>query len=210
MKKYMDKLKAKIYFNTNLFVFLLVLVLVGVGAGAILSLILNESDKKLVTEYLNNFMTSVSNGNFQFNISFFNTMIFTLGFALIIWIFGISIVGILLILPFLFIKSFVLGFSIGSILINFKFKGVIVALIYVVPHHVINILIYILVSAYSIMISYRLISSMKCKKAFDFKVFMNRYTFILEFSLLILFATSLYEVFILPRLLGIVINLIKW
>ena len=205
----MDKLKAKIYFNTNLFVFLLVLVLVGVGAGAILSLILNESDKKLVTEYLNNFMTSVSNGNFQFNISFFNTMIFTLGFALIIWIFGISIVGILLILPFLFIKSFVLGFSIGSILINFKFKGVIVALIYVVPHHVINILIYILVSAYSIMISYRLISSMKCKKTFDFKVFMNRYTFILEFSLLILFATSLYEVFILPRLLGIVINLIK-
>lgn len=210
MKKYMDKLKIKIYFNKNLFVFLLVLVLVGVGSGTIFSLILNDGDKKLVTEYLNNFITSISNNKLEFSTSFFNTMIFTLGFALLIWIFGISIIGIVLILPFLFIKAFVLGFSIGSILINFKLKGIIVSLIYIVPHHVINILIYILVSAYAIMISYRLINSMKSKKAFDFKIFMSRYTFILGFSLVVLFITSLYEVFALPRFMSIVINLLKW
>ena len=209
MKKYMDKLKRRIYFNKNLFLFLIVLVLVGVGAGALFSLILSDGDKKLVTDYLNDFITNISKSNFNFNVSFFNTVIFTLGFALIIWLFGISIIGILFVLPFLFIKSFVLGFSIGSILINFKFKGILLSLAYVVPPHVVNIMVYILISAYSIMISYRLFNSMREKKNFDFKLFMNKYLFILLFSLSILFISSLYEVFVLPNIMHFIVNLIK-
>ena len=209
MKKYMDKLKQNIKFNKNLFIFLLVLILVGVGAGALFSMLLNESDKELVSNYLNSFFTNINNNNLQLNTSFLNTLIFTLGYALIIWIFGISIIGILLILPFLFIKAFVLGFSVGSILINFKFKGILISFIYIIPHHVINILIYILVSAYAIMISYRLISSMKNKKVFDFKIIMNRYTYILFFSLTILFSTSLYEALVMPKVLALVIKLLK-
>ena len=189
--------------------FLIVLVLVGVGAGALFSLILSDGDKKLVTDYLNDFITNISKSNFNFNVSFFNTVIFTLGFALIIWLFGISIIGILFVLPFLFIKSFVLGFSIGSILINFKFKGILLSLAYVVPHHVVNIMVYILISAYSIMISYRLFNSMREKKNFDFKLFMNKYLFILLFSLSILFISSLYEVFVLPNIMHFIVNLIK-
>ena len=209
MKKYLDKLKKKIYFNKNLFIFLLTLVLIGVASGAIFSLLLKDSDKKLVSDYLNEFMLNISNSKMQYKTYFFNNMIFTLGFSLIIWIFGISIIGIILILPFLFIKSFTLGFSIGSILANFKLKGIIISLIYIVPHHVINILIYILISAYAIMISYRMFQSMKDKKIFDFKIIMNKYTFILVFSLVMLFITCLYESFILPEILKLVANLLK-
>ena len=120
MRKYLDKLKRKLYFNKNLFVFLFVLVMVGLFAGALFSVILSDSDKKMVSDYLNNFLLGLSNDNLSLSISFFNTLFFTLGFALLIWIFGISIVGVILVLPFLFLKSFVLGFSVGSILVNFK------------------------------------------------------------------------------------------
>ena len=209
MKKYLDKLKRKVRFNKNLFVFLFVLVMTGLFAGALFSVILSDSDKKMVSDYLNNFLLNLSSGKINFNVSFFNTLIFTLGFALIIWIFGISIIGVLLVLPFLFFKSFILGFSVGSILINFKIKGVILSLIYIVPHHAINILVYILISAYSIMISYRMVTCMFKKKSFDFKLFMSKYSFILIFSLIILFITSLYESFILPYVLKFVFNLIK-
>ena len=61
----MDKLKRRIYFNKNLFLFLIVLVLVGVGAGALFSLILSDGDKKLVTDYLNDFITNISKSNFN-------------------------------------------------------------------------------------------------------------------------------------------------
>ena len=209
MKKYLDKLKKKLYFNKNLFVFLFVLVIVGLFAGALFSVILSDSDKKMVADYLNDFLLNLSKDELNTNISFFNTLIFTLGFTLLIWIFGISIVGVLLVLPFLFLKSFVLGFSVGSILINFKLKGIILSLLYIVPHHVINLLIYILVCAYSIMISYRMINCMKNKLKFDFKLFMSKYTFILFFSLFILLISSLYESFILPYVLKFAYNFIK-
>ncbi|MBR3230215.1 MAG: stage II sporulation protein M [Bacilli bacterium] len=209
MKKYLDKLKKKLYFNKNLFVFLFVLVMVGLFAGALFSVILSDSDKRMVSDYLNNFLLNLSIDKINFNISFFNTLIFTLGFALLIWVFGISIIGVLLVLPFLFLKSFVLGFSVGSILLNFKIKGIILSLIYIVPHHVINLLIYILICAYSIMISYRMVTCMCKKKNFDFKLFMSKYSFILIFSLIILFITSLYESFVLPYVLKFVFNIIK-
>ena len=209
MKKYLDKLKKKLYFNKNLFVFLFVLVMVGLFAGALFSVILSDSDKKMVSDYLNNFLLNLSSDKINFNISFFNTLIFTLGFALLIWIFGISIIGVLLVLPFLFLKSFILGFSVGSILLNFKIKGIILSLIYIVPHHVINLLIYILICAYSIMISYRMVTCMRKRKSFDFKLFMSKYSFILIFSFIILFITSLYESFILPCVLKFIFNLIK-
>lgn len=209
MKKYLDKLKRKLYFNKNLFVFLFVLVIVGLFSGSLLSVIISDSDKKLVYDYLNNFLLNISSDRFKINSSFFDFTIFNLGFTILIWILGISIIGVLFVLPFLFVKSFVLGFSIGSILINFKFKGSILALVYVVPHHVVNLAIYILVCAYSIMISYRMVFCMKNKKVFDFKLFIGKYSFILFFSLFILLFSSLYEVYILPYILKFVYNFIN-
>ena len=208
MKKYLDKLKKRLYFNKNLFVFLVVLVLVGVGAGSLFALILSDTDKHLVSTYLNKFLINISKGDFYFD-SVLNTLIFSLGFALIIWIFGISLVGILLILPFLFIKSFVLGFGIGNILVNFKARGILFSLIYIVPHNVINILIYILISAYAIMVSYRMLNCMKERKSFDFKLYMNRYSFVLIFSFFVLIISSLYECFVLPYFMKFVVNLLK-
>ena len=209
MKKNMDKLMKKLHFNKSLFVFLFVLVMIGLFSGALFSVVLSDTDKKMVSDYLNNFLVGLSNDDLNISNSFFNTSIFTLGFVLLIWIFGISIVGVLLVLPFLFFKSFILGFSIGSIFINYKFKGIVLALIYVVPHHVINLFIYIIICAYSIMISYRMIICMKNKKSFDFKKYIGKYSFILFFSLAVLVLTTIYEVFLLPYVLKFVFNLIK-
>lgn len=209
MKKYIDKLKNKIKINKNLFVFLLVLVIVGLAAGAVFSSILSSNDKNMVGEYLNNFFINVKNNQLNYNVSLINTLFFNLGFSLIIWLLGISVIGFIFILVFLFIKAFMLGFSIGSIILNFRFKGVLLALGYIIPHQVINILIYILISSYALIVSYRLISSFKGKKTFDFKSIMNQYFYILTFSLIILLFTSLYEVYIVPKIMKLFVILIK-
>lgn len=209
MKKYIDKLKNKIKINKNLFVFLLVLVIVGLAAGAVFSSILSSNDKNMVGEYLNNFFINVKNNQLNYNVSLINTLFFNLGFSLIIWLLGISVIGFIFILVFLFIKAFMLGFSIGSIILNFRFKGVLLALGYIIPHQAINILIYILISSYALIVSYRLISSFKGKKTFDFKSIMNQYFYILTFSLIILLFTSLYEVYIVPKIMKLFVILIK-
>lgn len=201
MKKYMDKLKENIHINKNLFVFLLVLVIVGITAGSLFSVLISNNDKTLVAGYLNDFLNNVKTNKLNYSNSLINTFIFTLGCGLLIWILGISVIGFFIVLFILFLKTFIIGFALGSILISFKFKGIIYSLIYIVPHHIINIFIFMLLSAYALMVSYKLISSLKAKKPIDFKIIMNRYLIILLFSSIVLIITSMYEVYIVPKLL---------
>lgn len=208
MKKYMDKLKSNIRINKNLFVFLVVIVAVGVASGSIFVTVLNDSDKIMVSDYLNNFLNNLNSNNLNYNGTLINTLIFTLGLAILIWILGISVIGFALILLFLFIKAFSLGFSVASIIINFNFKGILIALAYVVPHHIINLMIYLLISSYALVLSYRLISSFTKKKNFDFKGIFNRYLFIIVFSLIVLFFSVLYEVYLAPSLINMIVNIL--
>ena len=208
MKKYMNKLKSNIRINKNLFVFLVVIIAVGVASGSIFVTILNDSDKTMVSDYLNNFLNSLNSNNLNYNGTLINTLIFTLGLAILFWILGISVIGFILILLLLFIKAFALGFSIGSIIINFNFKGILIALAYVVPHHIINLMIYLLISSYALVLSYRLINSFTKKKSFDFKGVFNRYLFILGFSLIILLFSTLYEVYLAPSLINMIVNIL--
>ena len=208
MKKYMDKLKSNIRINKNLFVFLVVIVAVGVASGSIFVTVLNDSDKIIVSDYLNNFLNNLNSNSLNYNGTLINTLIFTLGLAILIWILGISVIGFVLILLFLFIKAFSLGFSVASIIINFNFKGILIALAYVVPHHIINLMIYLLISSYALVLSYRLISSFTKKKNFDFKGVFNRYLFILGFSLIILLFSALYEVYLAPSLINMIVNIL--
>ena len=208
MKKYMDKLRSNIRINKNLFVFLVVIIAVGVASGSIFVTVLNDSDKTMVSDYLNNFFNNLNSNNLNYSGTLINTLIFTLGLAILIWILGISVIGFILILLFLFIKAFALGFSVGSIIINFNFKGILIALAYVVPHHIIDLMIYLLISSYALVLSYRLISSFTKKKSFDFKGIFNRYLFILGFSLIILLFSALYEVYLAPSLINMIVNIL--
>ena len=209
MKKYMDKLKSNIRINKNLFVFLLVIIAVGIAAGSIFVTVLNNEDKVMVSDYLNNFLNNLNSNNLNYSGTLINTLIFTLGAALLIWLLGISIIGFLLILIFLFIKAFSIGFSIGSIIINFNFKGIIIAIAYIVPHHIINLMIYLLISSYALVLSYRLINSFTKKQSFEFKSVFNRYLFILLFSLIILLLSVLYEVYGAPKLMNLIVSILN-
>ncbi len=208
MKKYMNIIKSNIRINKNLFVFLAVIVAVGVASGSIFVTFLNSSDKQIVINYLNDFLNSINSSKLNYGITLTNTLIFTLGIGLLIWLLGISIIGFIFIILILFIKSFSLGFSLGSIIINFKFKGIMLSFLYIVPHHVINMMIYILISSYALILSYKLINSFIKKTAFDFKNIFQRYNFILMFSLIILFISTLYEVYCMPYLLKFLNNII--
>ena len=209
MKKYMDKLKSNIRINKNLFVFLVVIIAVGIAAGSIFVTVLNNEDKVMVSDYLNNFLNNLNSNNLNYSGTLVNTLIFTLGGALLIWLLGISVIGFILILLFLFIKAFALGFSIGSIIINFNFKGILIALAYIVPHHIINMMIFLLISSYALILSYRLINSFTKKKSFEFKGIFNKYLFVLGFSLIILLISVLYEVYGAPKLINLIVSLLN-
>lgn len=210
MKKYMDKLNGKIKINKNLFVFLLVIVIIGITAGALFTAIISSSDKELVVNYLNTFFDNVANNKLEYANSLINALILTVGLAIAIWLLGVSVIGFVIVIIILFIKAFVLGFSVGSIIATFKLKGILMAIVYCFPHHIINILIFMLLSAFALIMSFRIINSITSKKPIDFKHYMNRYLTILIFSVVVLIITSVYEIYILPKVIDFVMNALKW
>lgn len=210
MKKYLDKLIRNIRINKNLFIFLLIIVIIGVTTGALFTAIISTSDKELVVSYLNDFFTNIKEGKLVYDNSLINALILTVGLAVAIWLLGVSVIGFVVVIIILFMKAFVLGFSVGSIIATFKLKGILMAFIYCFPHLVINILIFMLVSAFALIMSFKIINSITSKKPLDFKHYMNRYFIVLVFSVIILFFTSLYEIYALPKVINFVMNILKW
>ncbi|MCI9586107.1 MAG: stage II sporulation protein M [Bacilli bacterium] len=209
MRKYMDKLKSNIRINKNLFVFLLVIVIVGIVSGSLFSTIIDAEDKKLVLEYLNSFFANAKEGKLNYDVSIINTLVFTVGFAIIMWLLGVSIIGFFIVIFMLFMKGFILGFSVSSIITGFGFKGLLLSLVYAFPHHIINILVFMLLTAYALIISFKLIRSITSKKPLDLKRIMHRYVMVLGVSVVLLIITSLYEIYIVPKLLNVVMGIIK-
>lgn len=204
--KQIKLIRRNIKSNKNIYVFLFIFGLIGLICGSILAIVLDSEDSKLVTEYLNNFFNNISSGSLNFKSSFINSLISNLGSGLFIWLLGISIIGIPLILIIYFSKTFILGFSVSSIIINYKAKGCILSLCYIFPHMIFNILIIAFLSMYSLSLSFKLFNVFLKKDSFNFKLFRNRYLFVLLFSLIGFLISSLFEVFVSPLFLKLILS----
>ena len=198
MKKKVDKLNIRI--NKKLLIFLITLIIVGVILGSLFTIILSKSDKSLITDYLNTYVSNINNHKLDYISALKQGLTSNILFVLIIWLLGISVIGLPIIIFMFFSKYFIMGFTISSIITNFKIKGCLLSFIYIFPHYIINILAFLLLMVYSISLSLKIIKSLLKKKTIDFKVIMNKYYVVLIINLIVILLTTLYEVFIVPYL----------
>ena len=204
----MDKLKKIIKYDKKIMTFLNVIAILGIIAGSLFMIILSKNDKDTVLSAIKGFFDKLINNKFNFVGTLKNTLISNLLFSLIIWIIGISVVGVLVVVAIIFYKSFSLGFTIASIIYTYSVKGCLIAIIYTFPHMVINLLILLYLSSYSIKLSIILIKSILKKDNLNFKAFINNYSKVFLISIIFLIITSLYESFISPVILRYFVNLL--
>lgn len=202
----MDKLKIKI--NKKIFVFLFVLMLMGIIAGSIFTTILNSSDKELVINHLNEFIDNINNNKLDYLFALKNNLITNISYVILIWLLGISVIGLPIIIIMFFTKCFILGFSVGAVLTTFKLKGILVSLVYVFPGQVISLLFLLLLMMYSMSFTFKMIYAILKKKSIDFKLIMNKYFKILLIVLSVIILMSLYDTYLMPRLIKLLIPFI--
>ncbi|MCI9234093.1 MAG: stage II sporulation protein M [Bacilli bacterium] len=209
MKKEMDKLKSKIKTSKKFTIFLAVLLLVGVISGTLFITILSSTDKSLVREYLNSYMSSIEKDKINYLPLFCNSFFKEFLVAGVIWLLGISIVGIPAILFLFFKEAFVLGFSIGSLLFVYKGRGLLYALFYIFPCQILNVIAYGLLLTYALSVSMKMIEAVFKHKTLDFKTIMSKYSKILGIVLLLFLVSSLLETFLLPNILKWILSFFK-
>lgn len=204
MKKILDKLNRNISTNKKMLIFFTTLTIIAVIAGSLFAIIIKADDKTLVSDYLKLFFQNIDQNNINYYETFINTSISNIVFVLIIWLLGFSVVGLPFTLFMYFSKSFSLGFSISSLIMNYKLKGLLYSIIYTIPSGILYLGGYTLLMLYSVSLSLKLFTSIIKKKSIDFKYIINKYLFILLISFILILIGILYETFIMPFLLNLV------
>ncbi len=200
----MDKIhirkKARLLKTQKLFIKLIILVIISIILGILYMAILSKSNKELINTTLTNFFTEINKGKIDYTSSFINSIsTYTLS-GLLIWILGISIIGIPLILIFIFYKSFIVGFSLTSLIYFYKVKGLIASFIYLIPL-ILGLGVFIILSFFSIRYSKKITRVIFYKQDYSLKRYTNRYLKILLIGEISLIIISLIETFLVPYLL---------
>ena len=208
MKKIMDKLFNLVKFDKRYVLFCLVLVILGIVCGSLFIIILNSSDKNLVIEYIESFIDTIKNNNFNYIDTLKNTLISNYLIIIIISIIGFTYFLTPVNVLVLFYKSFVIGFSLSSFILTYKIKGLLLSIVYIFPHLIINILLFSLLIAFTLKLSIKMINCIIKKKEVNMRLYFNKYLYTFLFIFFIITITSIYESFITPYLMKLFVNLI--
>ena len=203
----MDKLLNKVKFDKRYVFFCVILVIIGIICGSLFIVILNNSDKNLIIEYIESFIDSIKNNTFNYLDTFKNTIIINYLIIIIISILGFTYFLAPLNILILFYRSFIIGFILSSFIITYKIKGIFFSIVYIFPHLILNILFISILTAFTLKLSINMINHIIKKKEVNMRFYFTKYisTFIL--IILLITITSLYESFVAPTLLKFVVNI---
>jgi len=194
--------------NKKFNLFVIFVIVLGIISGSIFLMVLNDTDKTLVVNQINNFFSNVNSNNINNFEAFKNSIIENFIFVVLTWVFGMSIIGILVNIFLVYLKGFIVGFTISSFLLTFKYKGIIASVIYVLPSALISILSILIITIYSVLFTIYLWKVIFLKdKSNNISKFLKKYFIILIISILMILVSSLLESYLVPSLLKLVIKL---
>lgn len=181
--------------------------IIGIITGSIFIMVINTNDKSLVVEHITKFFSNVNSSNYSYLDSLKNMLSLNYFYVIVIWILGLSILGILVNIFLTYLKGFIIGFTTSSLIITYGFKSILAVILYIIPHTLINSLVIIVLTIYSITFSRYLLIQIFQKKDMKTKNFMKKYLIILLISVALTLVSSISEVYLFPFLLKLIIKL---
>ncbi len=207
IKKY-SNIKNIILPNKKINIFVMCILFLGVIAGAVFSGIIGLNDKTLVIDKIHLFIDNINNNSINSILALKNSISINLIYIFLIWLLGMALLGIIFNVLILFVKGFIFGFSIASFILTYSYKGIIISFLYLIFGQLLNIIVLLVLTIYSIMFSYQLLCLIfKNNNNFTTRKFLKNYAIILLFSIIISLISSLSEAFLLPSLIKLIIKL---
>lgn len=128
----------------HLYIFVSVLFLVGVVFGSLLVNALTLEQQKQIGNHIHKFVTAIAQQEGAVpnvagggNGAYFNSAMFYGKWIIWIGLLGVSIIGFPLILALIFTKGILIGFSVGTLINQYAWRGLLFALVSVAPHNIV-------------------------------------------------------------------------
>lgn len=184
------------------------ILILGVISGAIFSNIIDLNDKKLVLDKIQLFISNIDTQSINNIESFKNSIITNLSYSIIIWILGMTIIGIIINIFLLYLKGFIFGFTLSAFILTYSYKGMILSILYTLFGQLLNLVVIIILSIYSIMFTFNFVKQIiKSKYNMNIPKYFKNYSLIFLITIIISLISSISEAFVFPTLIKIIIKL---
>ncbi|RLQ90639.1 stage II sporulation protein M [Falsibacillus albus] len=198
--------------NSSIYSFIVVLFLMGVIFGAVVVNSLSYGQKEDLFYYLSQFFGQVADGKVATSEDLFRQSFFhNVKFLGLIWILGISIIGLPLILILLFMKGVVVGFTVGFLVNKMGWGGFLLSVVTVLPQNLLIIPVFIFITVLSVGFSLKLIRKIFIKQGMNFvfaPLFM-RYAAAFIIAIGIISVSASIEAYLSPALMKSIVSTLK-
>lgn len=138
-------------YSANLYIFVAVLFVVGTVFGAlIVGALTLEQQQELAGEMNRYAQTAGSGADVSSEALFWDRFWFHFKWMMLIWILGVTVIGVPGILALNFLKGVLIGFAVGVLVQQYGWKGIVFFFLTVVPHNVIAVPAMMIASAAAI------------------------------------------------------------
>lgn len=210
-KKYQNLIANHFREHSSIYLFIIVLFLMGVIFGAVVVNSLTLTQKENLYYYLSQFFSQVSNGKVADSKDLFiQSFSHNSKFIGLMWLLGISIIGLPVILILLFIKGMVVGFTVGFLVNQMGWHGFLLSFVSVLPQNIIVIPIFIISATLSVAFSFKMIRQQFIKRMGEpILPLFARYTFLLIIAFLFLAVSAGVEAYVSPVLMKSIIKMVE-
>lgn len=188
--------------HLTLYVFVSVLFAVGVVFGALMVNALSLEQKQEITRYLGSFFQTMNqNSELDGRQAFFQVFSMHMKWIALIWVMGLSVIGLPLVLVLDFLKGVLIGFTVGYIVGQLSWKGMLFALVSVAPQNLIIIPVLIICSVTALSFSIYMIKNRFIGRGGTMFQPLIRYTAGTCSLAIVLCIISVYEAYLSPILM---------
>lgn len=187
--------------NSKIFKILVVTLVIGFIIGIISFIFM---DKSSLQSSIINYINLIKNDNYNYTNGLILSIISNIKYSSIIWISGIIFFCSLVIPLIIIYRGISLSLTISTIIYTYKLKGALYALIIVFPT-ILNELIFLFLSYYSINFSIKCFNTIKNNKDINLRSFIKNYFYIFLILSLLLIISSLIEIYLCSNIIKFVV-----
>jgi len=207
MKNKINNIVKIIYPSKKINFFVFCLLLLGITLGATFASVVDINDKKLIIEKIELFISNINSNSIDIASTLKNSISINFIYLFFIWFFGMTIIGVILSVILLFLKGFIIGFSLASFIVTYSYKGLILSTIYLFLGQLLNILVICTITIYSITISHKLLTIIVKNRVTATRTFLKNYLIIFLLLLILSLISSVSECILLPAVIRLIIKL---
>lgn len=190
--------------NLLTYFFVILFFMIGLSSGAFTTKALSESENRELIAYLENFFKIIDVDSIDRFALLKQSLVNNLQTGILIWILGVTIIGIPLILLLIALRGFVIGFTVGFLIKQMGTKGLVFSIFSVLPQNILILPGVIIIGVLAISFSVMLIKNRLNKHRPYKNVFSQFLVYSTIIAIVYIFITigCLIEAYVSPLFIG--------